>query len=78
MLKAEGYKPSRTARIKLFKTFSAFTTFGSIQLFFRKACGYPINQHCHFISQLGCPKFCMIAHGLSLKAFSLQPSVYLA
>jgi len=30
-----------------------------------------------FISQLKCPKFCVIAHGLSLKAFSLQ-SIYLS
>jgi hypothetical protein len=41
-LKAEGYKTSRKGRIKPFKTFSVFTTYG-----------------------------------LSLKALSLQPSVYL-
>jgi hypothetical protein len=30
-LKAEGYKTSRKARIKPFKTFSVSTTFGSIR-----------------------------------------------
>ncbi|MCJ7542130.1 MAG: hypothetical protein MUO88_20970, partial [Desulfobacterales bacterium] len=43
----------------------------------RKPCGHPINQYCYLVSQLKCPKFCVIAHDLSLKAFNLQ-SIHLS
>jgi hypothetical protein len=85
-LKAEVYKTSRKARINPFKTFpvslpaatgvaQAGTTFGSIRE--ESSLGKKPKRFDKFISQLKCPKFCVIAHGLSLKAFSLQ-SIYLS
>jgi hypothetical protein len=85
-LKAEVYKTSRKARIKPFKTFpvslpaatgaaQAGTTFGSIRE--ESSLGKKPKRFDKFISQLKCPKFCVIALGLSLKAFSLQ-SIYLS
>ncbi len=31
-----------------------------------------VNQYYYLVSQLKCPKFCVIAHDLSLEAFYLQ------
>ena len=76
------------ARIKPFKTFSVSTILWFFREesslgkkstrfdTFRKPCGYPITQHCYCISQLKCPKCCVITHDVPLKAFSLQP-IYL-
>jgi hypothetical protein len=49
----------------------------TIQLFSRKPCGHTINQYCYLVSQFKCPKFCVIAHDLSLTVFSLQ-SIHLS
>ncbi len=75
-LKAEVYQSSRNARIKPFKTFSVSTIFASSKGESQKPCGHPINQYCYLIRQLKRPKFCVIAHDFSLKAFRLPPSVF--